>query len=113
MLPDKNRIKKKKDIEKIFKKGKALKENFLLLKTIKNDFDFCRFGFVVSQKISKKANIRNKVKRKMREIVRLRIKKLNPSTDNLFIALSGIEKENFDSLEKTIEKLFKKAKIYG
>ncbi|PIV45352.1 MAG: ribonuclease P protein component [Candidatus Nealsonbacteria bacterium CG02_land_8_20_14_3_00_37_10] len=111
MLSKNHRIRKKKDIEKIFKEGKNFRENSLVLKTVKNDLNAYRFGFIVSQKISKKANIRNKIKRRLREIVRLRMKSPEANTDNLFIALPGLEKKEFKQLEETIEKLFKKAKI--
>jgi ribonuclease P protein component len=110
MLSQKNRIQKKDDIERIFKKGKGFKEGFLLLKTLKNDLSASRFGFVVSKKISKKANIRNKIKRRLREIIRLEIKLLKPGTDNLFVALPGLEKkEKFEDFEEIVGKLLKKA----
>lgn len=112
MLLRQNRIKKKDDIERIFKKGKSFKEGFLLLKTLKNDLNASRFGFVVSKKISKKANVRNKIKRRLREIIRLEIKSLKPGTDNLFVALPGLEKkEKFDDFKETVGKLLKKADI--
>ena len=111
MLPQKNRIQKKKDIEKIFKKGRAFKEAPLIFKTIKNNLKTSRFGFVVSQKVSKKANIRNKIKRRLREIVRLKLDTLKTNNDNLFICFPGIEKKDFPETKKIIEKLFVKAKI--
>ena len=114
MLSKKHRIQKKKDIERIFKEGKSFKESFLVLKTAKNNLNIARFGFIVSRKISKKANVRNKIKRRLRETVRLKMKLLKSNTDNLFITLPGIEKkERFKDIEETIEKLFKKAKING
>ena len=39
MLPKINRIKKKKDFEIIFKKGKSFKNNLFILKFIKNNLD--------------------------------------------------------------------------
>jgi ribonuclease P protein component len=111
MLPFKCRLKKKKDIEKIFKEGKSFKEGFLILKTIKNSLDFCRFGFIVSKKISNKAVVRNNLKRKMREIVRANFQRLKIGSDNLLIALPGAEKEDFKNIKKFLEELFNKAKI--
>jgi len=126
MLSKNNRIQKKKDIERIFKEGKSFREDLLVLKTVKNNLDASRFGFIVSRKISKKANIRNKIKRRLREIVKSKMKLLKSGTDNLlitlpseargkkkqnFFALPGIEKkESFKALEEIIEKLFKKVK---
>ena len=111
MLQQKNRIRKKKEIEEIFKKGKGFKQDFLILKTNKNNLDTCRFAFIVSKKISKKAVIRNKIKRRLREAVRLKIKELKPGFDNLFIALHEIETKDFKEIQEAIEKLFKKSDL--
>jgi len=111
MLSKKNRLKKKKDFEYVFKKGKSFKENFLILKIVENHLGQIRFGFVVSQKISKKASLRNKIKRRISESVRLKIGKLKKRIDGILITLPEIEKKDFWKIDETIEKLFKKAKI--
>ncbi len=109
MLPKKNRIRKKKEIEKIFKRGRTFKEASLVLKTMRNDLGVNRFGFIVSQKVAKKANIRNKIKRRLREIIRLNL--LKSDSDNLFITLPGMEKNDFAETKRIAEKLLNKANI--
>lgn len=109
MFARQNRIRKKKEIERIFKKGKTFKEDRLVLKTIKNDLGLSRFGFIVSQKVSKRANVRNKIKRRLREITRL--KSIKAENDILFICLSGMEKNDFQETKAMTEKLLEKAKI--
>lgn len=112
MLPKINRLKNKKDFEKIFKNGKRFKEEFLLLIMIKNNIKTTRFGIVVSQKVSKKATLRNKIKRWISEIIRLKIiKKIKKGFDILLIAVPEIEFKNFWEIEEVINKLFKKANI--
>lgn len=111
MLPKINRLQKQKDIERVLKKGKDIKEDFLVLKTVKNNLNESRFGFLVSKKISKKANIRNKIKRRLRELIMIRLKKIKIGTDNLIITLPGLEKKDFREIEEKIVRLFKKAKI--
>lgn len=37
MLPEVNRLKKEKDFERVFKKGRGYKEDFLYLKIVKNN----------------------------------------------------------------------------
>jgi len=112
MLPAKNRLNKKKDFNRVFKKGKALKEDFLILKYVKTESKHAKFGFIVSKKVAKKATIRNKVKRILRELIRARIPRAKKGIDAVLIGLPGIEKKEFLEVEKTIEKLFKKANIY-
>ncbi len=107
MLPKINRIKKKKDFEEIFKKGKNLKNGFLIFKVAKNNLNQSRFGFVVSQKVSKKATIRNKIKRRMSEIIRLNSKNIKNGIDAVLVALPGIEKKEFSEIQNSINKLLK------
>lgn len=113
MLLRVNRLQKEKDIERVFKKGRGFKEDFLVLKTLKNDSNKIRFGFVVSQKVSKKANIRNKIKRRLSELVRSKLKSkvLTNYSDNLLIAAPGLEIKDFWEIEEAMNKLFQKAKL--
>ena len=111
MLAKIYRLQKKKDIERVFKKGKGLKEGFLILKTTKNNLESSRFGFVISQKVSKKATVRNKIKRRLREAIKENLCLLKEGRDNLLIALPGLGNKNFLEIKKMISVLFKKAKI--
>ncbi|MBZ9578256.1 ribonuclease P protein component [Patescibacteria group bacterium] len=111
MLVKINRLKKKKDFELIFKKGKGFKEDFLVLKMIRNNLKQNRFGFIVGGKISKKASLRNKIKRRLRELVRIKLKKIKKGFDVILIAQPGLENKDFWDIEEVISKLFSKAKI--
>jgi ribonuclease P protein component len=112
MLSKKNRLKRKKDIEGVFKRGKGFKEDFLILKVAKNNFKNSRFALVVSQKISKKATLRNKIRRKMSETVRLKIKRVKKGMDLVLIATPGLEEKDFWEINEIINKLFQKAKCF-
>ena len=111
MLPKKNRLKNKKDFERVFKQGKGFKEDFLFLKIAKNNLKENRFGFIVSLKVSKKAVLRNKVKRRLREIIKERLPEIKPGVDIVLIAQKGIEEKDFSEIRETINKLFGKVKI--
>lgn len=109
MLPKENRLKKQKDFERVYKQGRGFKQDFLFLKITANDLEITRFGLVVSRKISKKAVIRNRLKRRLREIIRLRLEKIKKGKDVVLITLSGVEKKEYAEIEQVVEKLFKKA----
>lgn len=111
MLPKVNRLNKKKDIERVFREGKGFKEDFLILKMIKNNLENSRFAFIVTQKVSKKATLRNKVKRRLRELVRLKLKKIKKGLDFILLAKPGIEKKDFQEVDEALNKLFKKTEI--
>jgi len=111
VLPKENRLKRKKDFEEVIKHGKGYKEGFLFLKIDKNDLNVSRFGFVVSQKISKKAVVRNKLKRQLREIVRSALPKIKKGIDVVIITISGVENLDFKTLKKNVDRIFAKARI--
>ena len=108
MLTKINRLKKEKDFEKIFKKGKSFKNGFLILKIVSNDLEESRFGFIVSQKVSKKAVLRNKVKRRLRDIIQKNIVKIKKGVDIVLIVLPGLEKKSFLETKETLDTLLKK-----
>lgn len=66
-LNKKNRLKKKRDFEDVFKKGKAVNGVFLFVKYKKNKLDVPRFGFVIPVKVARKAVERNKIRRILSE----------------------------------------------
>lgn len=111
MLPKRNRLKKNKDFENVFKKGQGFKEDFLYLKIKKNSLKSSRFGFVVSKKFSQKAVARNKVKRRLRELIRTKLPKIKKGIDGVVIIMPGFKINDFWELEEIINKLFKKAKL--
>ena len=114
MLSKLNRIKKKKDFEIIFKKGKSFKNKLFILRFLKNNFNQSRFGFVVSQKVSKKAVIRNKIRRRLSEIIKDNLKNIQKPENNLdlvFISLPETAGKEFLAIKESVEELLIKAKI--
>ncbi len=111
MLPKEHRLKKEKDFEKIVKQGESHSDNFLVLKFLKNDLGTSRIGFAVGKKISKKAVVRNKLKRRLREAVKIYLPKLKSDYDLIFFSKKGSEKKEFSELKEMIEKLLEKAKL--
>ena len=88
-LNKKNRLKKKRDFEDVFKRGKAVKGSFLFIKYRKNELGLARLGFVVSIKVAKKAVERNKIRRILSEAVRDMIEGLG-GYDIIVFAISKI-----------------------
>lgn len=111
MLPETNRLKRKKDFDKVFKKGKGLKEDFLLLKAVKNELKNSRFGFVVSRNVSKKATLRNRIKRKLRVAVKTKLPEIKEGIDAILMVTPGFKIKNLRGIEAAVNRLFKKANI--
>jgi len=110
----------------VLDKGKKFKEDFLILKIFPNTLNQTRFAFIVSQKFSKSSAQRNKIKRKLRELVKSRLKNIRtlPSArtlkappilkkgiDVVMIPIRGLETKTFKEIDKDLNELFKRAKI--
>ncbi len=111
MLKKKNRLKRKKDFGIVFKKGKGVKEGFLFLKHVSNGLEDSRCGIVVSRKVSKKATVRNRIKRRLRDVVAQKLREIKKGKDFVLVALPGLEAESFCEIEEMINRLLRKAKI--
>jgi len=111
MLPIKNRLTKKKDFQSVYKKGGYFFEKYIVLKKAKNDLKENRIGFSISTKISKKAVVRNKLKRQLRDIIKKNLDKMKKGYDLVVIPKKEILEETYQEIEKTLIELIKKAKL--
>jgi ribonuclease P protein component len=72
-------------IQQFFKKtGKTIKSRYFLLKIFPTKLDYSRFGVIISSKISRKAVIRNRLKRTIFNYLKEKYRNL-PIYDYLFI----------------------------
>jgi len=111
MLPKQHRLKKQKDFEKIFEQGRGARQEEIIIRFLPNQKEFSRFGFIVSKKVSKKAVIRNRIKRLLREAIRYILPDLKQGFDVVVIALSGIEKKNFHQIKEMLFNIFNKVDL--
>jgi len=112
MLPRKYRLSNYLDIEKIKKDGEVLtSKHFSLLFLDRNDDKRVRVGFVVSKKISNKAVIRNKVRRRLSEAFLEIIEKISCSCDFLVLPKKGIINIKTSELAGEIKEVLKEGDL--
>jgi len=94
------------------KKSKILSSPRLFLRVFKETRPIhSKFSFTISKSVSKKAIIRNLLKRRGYSIIRKNLKKLKNSYICIFSFKKGSEKATFKEIEEEITSLLKKAKI--
>ena len=120
MLPRQHRLTKRKDFEKIWRYGKGFFIKELGFKILNNrsrrtqiatqinaeketSQELSRFAFIVSTKISKKAVIRNKIKRRLREIIHKKLPEIKPGFDCTIVTRPGIEKLSYQEMKEKME----------
>ncbi len=111
MLPYLNRLSKKADIDRAFKKCRfSAYIGSIGIKAGKNNLKNSRFAIVVSLKVSKKAVERNKLKRQIREIIRLKIIPIiKPGYDCVILTKKETLNFSYKELESVMLKLLKKS----
>jgi ribonuclease P protein component len=77
----------------------------LVCKTASNGLDAARFCFVVSKRVSNKAVIRNKLKRRLRECVAGLLESIRPGFDCVIITYPGAETKDYQDLAAGVKKL--------
>ena len=107
-------LRKDKDFQRVYKKNFACYNRDFTVLINKNMLDHPRFGFTISKKIGK-ANRRNSLKRKLREIIRLNYKNLN-NVDIVIIPKKHTTDFTYDRLKKSLghvlNQAFRKKKIF-
>jgi len=111
MLPKENRLKKEKEFEAVFKGGRTFRGEYVLLRYLVNGTDKTKVGFITSKKVSKLATERNKAKRRMREIVRLRKESIKDGLSIIIIALPRIAGAGYEEIEKDLVKILSKEEL--
>jgi len=111
VFPKSKRLKKKKDFDKVFHEGASFKEDFLFLKIFKNNLEINRFGVAVGKKTFNKAVERNRIKRRVNELLRSELPELKKGWDIIVIVSGDIKNESPGELKGKINKLFEKAKL--
>lgn len=117
MLSKKYRLTNKNAFSATYNNKNIISNENLLLYVGKRKIDKSyntRYGFVVSKKIHKRAVKRNRVKRLMREAVRLMLKNSQIPASNDFISFIFIAKDNalncnFSEMQESILNLLEKA----
>lgn len=111
MLDNKNRLKKNQEFQQVYRFGRSWVGKYLVLYLKKNEKEYPRFGFTVSKKIGQ-AVVRNRIKRRMREICRLNYGRFFGGYDLIFVARKKIKGIDYCLVEQEIGKLCKKAGIW-
>ncbi len=111
MLPFKNRLKKEKDFDRVFKKGRGFAFDAIAIRFVENELTDNRFGFIVSKKVSKKAVERNRIKRILREQVRSMIQEMKVGWDIVITPRQNLSRDDSSDINRLLKEIFKKAGI--
>jgi len=105
-----NVLRKQKDFDSLYKKGKSVGDRFVVVFYRKNRLDYNRTGFLASKKVGNAVK-RNRARRLMKEAYRNLEKYLPLCYDFIIIARNTIiDKKEYD-VERSLRSAFRRAGI--
>ena len=112
MLNHKYRFHSRGGVRYVYKKGKTVRNPKMSLVFVENTRGFTRVAVVVSKKVEKTAVKRNRIRRRVYEVVRLNFDKIPKKQDYIFVVYSKeVLKMPFSDLEKLVGELVAETKI--
>lgn len=111
MYPKDHRLRKSKEIEKLFKNGKSFLTPTISIRFAKNNLGSSRFAVIISTKVHKRAVKRNLIKRRLRAVLREVIETVKPGLDIAISARPLILKSSFQETKNTLLWALRKANL--
>lgn len=105
-MEKKYRLRKNIEFKRVYNKGKNYWNRNLILYVRKNGLEETRLGITITKKIGN-AVIRNKIRRRMKEIYRLNHERVKPSYDLIFIPKKNVVDLSYKELENSLIHILK------
>ena len=110
MLNRINRLKKRYQFNYVYKSGDHYSGEHIVLYVVSSKTKSIKVGLAVTKKVGH-AVVRNKIRRRLREIVKSQIPKLKQSYNIIVVAKENISSASFEKLSNEFFKLIKKADL--
>jgi ribonuclease P protein component len=120
MLPKKNRLIDDYYFRRVKRLGKDYHSSLFKLGVVQRKEEGAlpagrqasRFGFVISKKIDKRAAVRNRIKRLLRESVRQRLEKIPEGFDFVFVVRPNIVGKDYEEVSAEVDRVLSKVSFH-
>jgi ribonuclease P protein component len=105
MLPAANRLTDAYDFRRVRRVGRAYHHPFFVLTVAhQKEVGPSRFGFVISKKFDKRATVRNRTKRLLREAVKKHLEEVPEGFDLVFFVRPAIKGKSYAEVSSEVDK---------
>ncbi len=109
MLPRPNRLRRRQDFQTAYRRGRSWAHRLLALHALPRG-EAARVGITVSKKVGG-AVVRNRVRRRLREAVRLRLPSWRRGVDLVVVARSAAAEASFEELGAALDEVAKRGRL--
>ncbi|QQY79761.1 ribonuclease P protein component [Keratinibaculum paraultunense] len=109
-MKKKYRLRSNEDFKKVYRNGKNYWNRNIVLYVMENELNYTRIGFSVTKKIGNSV-VRNRVKRRMREICRLNFDNIKDGYDIILIPKKNVVDIGHNELESAILHVLRLARL--
>lgn len=109
MLPSGHRLRSNREFQRVYRVGKSWAHPLAALHVLEQPGER-RFGISVSKKVGN-AVVRNRVRRRVREILRAALPELKQGFDAIIVARSAAAEADFAALTSALEELFRRSRL--
>jgi ribonuclease P protein component len=103
-----HRLRQKSDFRQTRLEGRSWAHPLVVVYVRRNGLSVSRFGFSVGKRVGK-AVVRNRARRRLREVVRLLVPSIEAGWDALFIARPPIASASYGDIAVAVETLLRRA----
>ncbi len=103
-------VRRNERFQEIRRKAKAYSSDILVMAALPNGLAYSRFGFSISSRVGGAVE-RNLIKRRLREAMRLRMNRVKPGWDIVFIARRPIRNADYLTMDATSARLLGRAHL--
>ncbi|MBT3412618.1 MAG: ribonuclease P protein component [Candidatus Jacksonbacteria bacterium] len=108
MLKKQHRLHKEEDIKRVLRKGRSFKTPLFVVYSALNTEAESRATVIVSNKISKKAVVRNKIKRRLRDVLKENKSQFKKNIDVVVVAKNTVVEAEYKDIKQTLSFALKK-----
>ncbi len=112
VLPKAERLRREKDLQTVLRTGRRVRHPLLNLYFLQRTEERRLAGFVVGRRVSNKAALRNKVRRRLREAYRLRRRQVKSNVWLIFVAQPPAGKADFHQIAAAVEQSLRQAGLW-